>query len=135
MWTCSKCGRIFEKENQPHSCHKTPLEVHFKNKDKAKEIFDYLVEQVNVKVGKCKIISIPCCVHLFGNYDFLAALPKKDKLEIRFALDRRLDSPRLKQAVPLSTKIFKNCFDITKTEEINNELIKWLNESYNLKNL
>jgi hypothetical protein len=133
MWTCSKCGRIFKKANQPHSCKKVPLEKHFQNKEKAKELFDYLVEQINSKIDKCRLISIPCCVHLFGKYDFLAALPKKDRLEIRFALDRKLDSPRLKQCAPMSSKVFKNCFDIYAKEEIDREFISWLKESYYLK--
>lgn len=133
MWTCPKCGRIFEKTKQPHSCNKVPLDFHFKNKAKAKELFDYLVKTIDTKIGKCQIISLPCCIHLFGKYDFLAALPKKDRLEIRFGINRKLDNPRLKQSVPISTSNIKNCIDITTKEEINNELIKWLNESYYLK--
>jgi hypothetical protein len=133
MWTCPKCERIFKSTNQPHSCKKIPLEKHFEGKKKAKELFEYLVKIVNNKIGKLKIISIPCCVHLFGNYDFLAALPKKDRLEIRFALDRILKSPRLKVSVPLSQKYHKNCIDIHNKEEINQELIGWINESYHLK--
>ena len=133
MWTCPECGRIFERTKQPHSCHKVSLEQHFKNKEKAKELFDYLAEQINSKIGNCQIISISCCVHLFGKYDFLAALPKKDRLEIRFGLDRKLNSPRLKQSVPVSSKYFKNCLDIYKIEEINGGLIKWLNEAYHMK--
>jgi hypothetical protein len=129
MWTCSKCGRIFEKENQVHSCKKVPLEDHFKNKEKAKIIFDYLIKKIG-DIGQCRIISLPCCVHLYGNYDFLAALPKKDKLEIRFSLDRVLGSSRLKQSVPVSSKYYKNCIDINSREEIDEELINWLTESY-----
>ncbi len=133
MWTCPQCGRIFKRAKQPHSCKRVPLEKHFENKEKAKELFDYLVEQVNSQIGKCKIISIPCCVHLFGRYDFLAALPKKGRLEIRFASDRELNSPRLKQSVPMSSKIFKNCFDISSAKEIDEEFVGWLKESYHLK--
>ena len=90
------------------------------------------MERVN-NIGKVKIISIPCCVHLFGKYDFLAALPKKDSLEIRFVLNRELGSPRLKQSVPMSTNVFKNCFEITSEKEVDNEFIGWLEESYHLK--
>ncbi|OGM11957.1 hypothetical protein A2Z22_04720 [Candidatus Woesebacteria bacterium RBG_16_34_12] len=133
MWTCNKCGRIFEKAKQPHSCNKIPLENHFENKEKAKEIFNALFRQINKKIGKCKIISIPCCIHLFGNYDFLAALPKKDRLEIRFVLGRKIDSPRLKQTAPLSSKNLINCIDLVSVKEINFELIKWLEEAYHLK--
>ncbi|MFC1624803.1 DUF5655 domain-containing protein [Patescibacteria group bacterium] len=133
MWTCSKCGRIFKKANQPHTCKKISLEKHFENKEEAREIFNYLVEQIGSNIGECKIISIPCCVHLFGKYEFLAALPKKDRLEIRFALGRKIDSPRLKQCVPMSAKVFKNCFDISSKKEIDKEFIVWLKESYHLK--
>ena len=63
----------------------------------------------------------------------LSALPKKDALEIRFALDRQINASRLKQCVPLSSKIYKNCFDIKTIKEIDEELIKWLDESYHLK--
>ncbi len=82
MWTCPKCKRVFNKKDQPHSCNKIPLDQHFKNKEKAKELFDHLIDQIGTGIGKCKIISLPCCIHLYGNYDYLALLPKKDQLEI-----------------------------------------------------
>ena len=133
MWTCPSCERIFDREAQSHSCHKVPLDQHFKNKEKALELFNFLTEQVGNRIGKYRIISIPCCVHLFGSYDFLAALPKRDKLEIRFALNRELNTPRLKQSVRMSTNVYKNCFDVTTTKEIDAEFIGWINESYHLK--
>ena len=133
MWNCPSCNRIFERAKQQHSCSRITLEQHFKNKKKAKELFDYLIKQIGNKIGKYRIAPIPCCIHLFGNYDFLAALPKKDKLEIRFALDRTIDSLRLKQSVPISSTSFKNCIDVKCEKEIDKELIKWLGESYHLK--
>ena len=133
MWTCSKCGRIFAKTGQPHSCRQIPLKQHFQNKEKAKKLFDFLTIQINNKIGKCKIISLPCCIHLFGKYDFLAALPKKNGLEIRFALDRELSNSSFKQSVPLSAQLYKNCFEISSEKEINSEFIGWLKESYFLK--
>lgn len=135
MWTCPKCKRIFEKAKQPHTCKKVALEQHFENKDKTKELFDCLVKQISTKIGKCRIVSLPCCIHLFGNYDFLAALPKKDQLEIRFALDKKLSSSRLKQSVPISLKSFKHCIDLRNKKEIDKELMKWLDQSYHLKKI
>ena len=133
MWTCPKCDRIFEKVKQSHSCRKISISQHFKNKDLARELFNFLVNQIEYKIGPCRIISLPCCIHLYGNYDFLAALPHKDKLEIRFAVQSKLDSPRLVQSVPVSIKYIKNYIDIKENEEINTELIGWLNQAYHLK--
>ena len=50
MWTCPQCGRIFKKANQPHSCRKVPLEEHFKNKQAARMLFDFLVERINSRI-------------------------------------------------------------------------------------
>ncbi|MDD3003161.1 MAG: hypothetical protein PHS06_04830 [Candidatus Shapirobacteria bacterium] len=114
MWKCKKCGRIFEKEGQMHSCNKIPLEEHFKNKDKAKDLFEFLVKKINSEIGKCKIISLPCCVHLFSNYDFLAILPKKENLEIRFKV---------------------GVFKIKSVEEIDDKFMDLIKESYFLKKI
>lgn len=133
MWTCSECSRIFKSVNQPHSCKRVPIEKHFEGKEKAKELFDVLYEKVNKNIGKCSIISLPCCIHLFGKYDFLAALPKKNRLQIRFAMDRKLKDLKLKDCVPLSLRTFKNCFDISSKSEIDKKFLGWLKESYHLK--
>jgi hypothetical protein len=133
MWKCPTCNRIFERKGQSHSCKKVSIEEHFRNKELAKEIFDQLFNNINNKIGRCEIIYLPCCVHLFGKYDFLAALPKKDRLEIRFGLNRELGSPRIKQTVPTSLASFKHCLDLRATPEIDKELLDWLEEAYHLK--
>ncbi len=133
MWRCPKCDRIFEKHGQVHSCHKKPLDEHFNNKDLAKKIFDSLVKEINRYIGTAEIISIPCCIHLFGKYDFLAALPKKDRLEIRFSLNRAVGSSRVKQSVPLSGTSYKICINLHSANEIDDELLDWVKESYHLK--
>jgi hypothetical protein len=56
-----------------------------------------------------------------------------DRLEVRLALDRKLDSSQLKVSVTMSAKVFKNCFDIYSKEKIDNELIDWIKRSYHLK--
>jgi len=133
MWKCPNCNRTFEKNEQPHSCKTVTLDEHFHNKELAKNIFKHLVDTINTRVGKCEIISLPCCIHLFSNYDFLAAILKKDRLEIRIGLYRTLSGPRVKQTFPLSQTSYKNCLELKSDKEIDEELIGWLEESYHLK--
>lgn len=133
MWTCSKCGRVFERKGQMHSCRKFPVKMHFKNKKEAEELYNNLLKIIKKRVGEFKIISLPCCIHLYGKYDFIALLPKKDKLEIRFSLDNEIKNSRIYISFPLSSKSFKNCLYVKKEEDINKELISWLKESYHLK--
>ena len=133
MWTCPKCKRQFKTTKQPHSHKKISVQKHFKNKEKARKIFDYLVSRIKKDIGECKVVSLPSCIHLFSNYDFLAVFPKKEGLEIRFLLDRKLNSPEVKHSVKVSSKVFKNVFYFNSEKEIDNEFIDWLRESYNLK--
>jgi len=133
MWICPQCKRQFKKPRQPHTCKTVSVTEHFKNKENAKKIFDYLVDRINSDIGKCKVVSIPCCIHLCSNYDFLAAFPKKEGLEIRFLLHRKLNSPKLKICVKVSSKVFKNVFYFNSEKEIDDEFIDWVRESYNLK--
>lgn len=109
------------------------MNEHFKNKEVARELFDFLFEKINKQVGKCRIISLPCCVHLFGKYDFLAALPKKESLEIRFALRRPLMDGRVIQSISVNATDHKNCLNITKIDDIDKTLIGWITEAYSMK--
>lgn len=133
MWTCPVCGRIFERKGQSHSCKKVELESHFSGKDEANALFNRLVEKISVEIGSVQIISIPCCVHLFGTYDFLAALPKKDRLEVRFALMRRFEHARITACVPISVSAYKYSLDLMGITDLDAELMAWLTEAYHLK--
>lgn len=134
MWTCPKCNRIFSKTKQPHSCKQVSLKSHFENKPKARKLFDYLLLHIKQHIGPYKIISLPCCVHLFGTYDFLAVLPKKDGIEIRIALNCTVDTQKLIVSVPLSSTMYKNCFTITNEKDMDAEFMDWIKQSYHLKN-
>lgn len=130
MWTCPKCNRTFKREGQPHSCKSIPIEQHFNNKELAKELFDALLERVNKDIISCKILSLPCCVHLFGNRDFVATLPRKDRLELHFSSSNAIESPRIARSIQTSKNVYLNYVDITKREDIDDELMDWLRNSH-----
>jgi hypothetical protein len=73
------------------------LEEHFERKEASRNFFDHLLNEVTSEVGRCEVVSLPCCIHLHGEHDFLAVLPKKDRLEIRFTLPRELKNPRVRR--------------------------------------
>lgn len=124
QWTCPKCGRIFEKKNQVHSCTVYPLKNHFKGKEKVVvPLFRKLKTRIKKEIGQIRIISLPCCIHLFGTYDFAAVYALKDKIRIHFALDYKLDSPRIDKSSKYSASRFMYSLDIESKDEIDKELI------------
>jgi hypothetical protein len=134
LWTCPKCGRIFEKKNQVHSCRRYPLEKHFKGKeDVAKPLFNDLKAKIKRSIGPIKVISLPCCIHFFGLFDFAAVFPLKDKIRIHFALDHKLKSSRVDKSSKYSASRFMHSIDIESKKRIDKELIGWLKEAYHLR--
>lgn len=132
LWRCPRCGRAFRRVGQTHSCKTVSLEEHFPHNAASRSLFVHLVTELNSRVGSCEVISLPCCIHLFGTYDFLAVLPRKERLEIRFTLRHELESPRVKHCTQISRSSYKHSVDVEADEDIDDELLDWLNDAYHL---
>jgi hypothetical protein len=131
-WRCPKCNRAFRRARQAHSCKTVPLEEHLRHDDALRSLFSHLLDELKSQVGSCEVISLPCCIHLFGTYDFLAVLARKRHLEIRFALRRRLEDPRVTRCVQIGKSSYKHSVDVEAAEDIDDELLGWLSEAYHL---
>jgi hypothetical protein len=131
MWQCPKCKREFQKTNQMHSCVSFPLEKHFAGKEKAKELFDYLKEQIEKNIGSVKIESLPCCIHFVGKYSFGACWALKSGIRIDFCLNRPIDIKREHRINQISANRYMYYFDLSDKSEIDIGLLAWINESYN----
>ncbi len=130
-WECPNCHRTFRRAKQPHSCKTVSLENHLRS-DQLRFLFDYLLKELDREVGEFKVLSLPCCIHLVGEYDFLAVLAKKDHLEIRFVLKRELSNSKVKRSARISTTSYKHSVDVRTPEDIDETLLGWVREAYHL---
>jgi len=130
LWKCSKCHREFAKTKQSHSCTIYPIEKHFENKDHARELFDYLVSEINKKVGQIKIESLPCCIHMVSSYTFGAVWAMKNGIRIDFRLDHEIKTKKLHKTNHISANRYLFYFDLKEKSEINSMLLSWIKESY-----
>lgn len=133
-WRCPVCQRSFKRARQPHSCRSVALDEHFRRNQTLKPmVFDRLLDALHRQVGPCEVVSLPCCIHLFGSHDFLAVLPKKDRLEIRFTLRHELRDPRVTRSAQIGRTSYKHSVDVAAAEEIDQALIEWLREAYDAR--
>jgi len=130
LWQCPKCKREFAKKNQAHSCVSFPLENHFKNKAYAKELFEYLKDKIETKVGPLKIESLPCCIHLVSHYTFGAVWALKDKIRIDFRTNYLIKSKKIWKMIKMSRNRYLYYFEIKDKKEIDKELINWISKAY-----
>lgn len=129
-WRCPVCARSFTRRNQPHSCKRVPVEAHFAHDGTSRRLFDALLDGVDAHVGPCDVVSLPCCIHLAATDDFLAVLPKRDRLELRFTLHHPLHSPRILACAQISRDAHKHRVDVSAVEDIDPELLGWLRDAY-----
>ncbi|MFH0971618.1 MAG: DUF5655 domain-containing protein [Candidatus Micrarchaeota archaeon] len=132
QWRCPKCDRSFEKEGQSHSCRIYPLARHFENKPYGKELFEGLIARLK-PIGKVRIDSVECCIHLLSNYVFSGVWILRDRIRISFQLDRKVKSARFRHYLQMSANRHIYHMDVSKKKEIDGELVNWLKESFNLK--
>jgi hypothetical protein len=132
-WRCPVCQRIFRRARQPHSCRSVDLEDHFRRNKALRPLFGRLLDALHAQVGTCEVVSLPCCIHLFGTHDFAAVLPKKDRLEVRFALGRELKDPKVTRSAQIGRTAYKHSVDVAADGEIDETLLGWLREAYDAR--
>jgi Domain of unknown function (DUF5655) len=133
LWECPKCGRQFERQGQSHSCKPFDLELHFKGKPEGKLLYEKLKRAVRKEVGSFKVESLECCIHFVSTFTFAAVKIFKDKILVDFALSRKLKSKRFDRFLQLSANRYLYYFDISHADEIDDELLEWIQEAHDKK--
>lgn len=132
LWTCPKCGRQFEREGQLHSCRFYALEQHFVRKETGRLLYEAFKKAVEKQVGPFKVESLECCIHFFSTFTFAAVKIFKDKIRVDFSLSNELKSERIQHAIQMSSHRYLYYIDIKTANEMDAELMQWVQEAYDL---
>lgn len=133
LWKCPKCGRQFERQGQSHSCKSYPVELHFKGKPGGKLLYEKFKRAVRSQLGSFKTESLECCIHFVSTFTFAAVKILKDKIQVDFALSRKLKSKRFDRFLQISANRYLYYFDICTEDEIDDELLEWIKEAHDKK--
>lgn len=132
MWTCPACGRKFTRKNQSHSCEQYDLDAFFIGKtENARKLFDTLLErvqpfgEVDLHVGKYHLTLR----HLST---FSSIMVEKDHLTIVFISQEPIDEFPVHKNHPSGPNKYANVIKVEEVDEIDNQLIRWLQEAYEM---
>jgi hypothetical protein len=135
MWTCPNCGRNFKNTNQDHSCIVTDLESHFLNKEtNVQTVFAKLLEEVS-NFGEFTINPVKSAILLTAESHFLAIKPKKRWIDIEFVLPYKQNSFPIHKVVQAQKKKWAHFVRLETPEEVDNELIGWLQEAFKISSI
>ena len=132
LWQCPRCGRFFARQNQSHSCVVHSVDDHFRSRPEyLRQIFDYLLSKLKL-LGPVRTDAVKSAINITGHYHFIMLYVLKDALNIEFALDRKIDSERIFRTEKLSKTRYTYYVKVSEKADIDDQLLGWLEESYNL---
>ena len=131
-WTCPTCRKEFRNKNQEHSCARLPIDDHFKNKPaEIRMIYDRLMQEI-MRFGDISVNPVKTSIQIKAGANFLSIRPKRDRVEIEFQLDREIAKLPVTKSLRISKNRVLHSAVLESFEQVNQELIKWLEESYEL---
>ncbi len=131
MWKCIKCNREFKKENQTHSCVIFQIENHFKGKEElGKKLFYEFVDKIEDYIGKVKVESLPCCIHLVSSYTFCGVWILKDKIRFDIRLDRKIKNSKVTKEYQISKNRTMYHFELANIDDLDDDLLGFIKEAY-----
>lgn len=131
-WECPECGRLFSRNRQAHSCESYDLKPLFmKSKEGVRELYDILMKKVG-EFGAVDPRVGPYNVSVRNLSTFLNIMPERDHLTISFVRDEPLDEFPIYQTYQRSAKKWSNHLKIESPDEIDEQLINWIKDAYDL---
>lgn len=106
---------------------------HLKDKEQiVTEIYTRLIAELQ-KFGPLKIEPKKTSIHLGNRFGFAGVYTRKDYINLEIHLDHKLVSDRVAKVEQASANRYHHTIKLSKTKDIDKELITWLKEAYKLK--
>jgi len=96
-----------------------------------KEIYAKLIDEITT-LGKFDVEPKKTSLHISNGRAFLGVHPRSNGLLLNIVLDSPLTSGRVKKVEQVSKNRFHNEILVTKTEEIDSELLGFIAKAYSL---
>jgi hypothetical protein len=134
FWKCPKCGREFSKKEQFHSCVSISIEDHFKHKSpELRKIFEVIRNKVE-KFGIMRIDAVKTSINFGGKSQFCVIFVSQEKLKLEFLLNRRIEDSRFLKVRGPTNNYYTYTIILKNRKDVDDHLINWLKESYDLRN-
>jgi hypothetical protein len=131
-WTCPDCKKEFRNRNQWHSCARTDVDEHLRDKSpEVVALFEKLMRELR-RLGEIALNPVKTSIQIRAGATFLSIRVKKDHLEIDFQLDREVKEFPVYRAVRVSKSRVLHFAVLESPGDIDEQLVGWLRESYEL---
>ncbi len=131
-WTCPKCNRSFVHTDQWHSCVKMSETDHLKKcNESALVLYDTLKGVCN-EFGPYRIEAVKASIVFKKQSTFLDVKTRRNHINLEFALKEPYDDFPVTKVFKYSKNKYIHFVQIQELEDLDNQLIGWLKESYEM---
>jgi Domain of unknown function (DUF5655) len=130
LWKCPRCGRPFANQNQSHFCSRYKLREHLQGKTPVAIALFREFAQLVKRCGPVRIIPEKTRIAFQVRMSFAAVSLRRDRLVGHVVLARRFEHPRFSKIQYISPRNHVHCFSFSSREELDDELLGWLHEAY-----
>lgn len=132
-WQCPDCGREFARANQWHSCLRSTVETHFKDRDPIlRETYDELIRKLEA-IGRLQVDAVKTSIILGSHAHFAIVYPCQRHLVLEFLADHKIQSERIYRSQALGTARVSYFVKLVEPADVDDELLNWLAQSYSLQ--
>ena len=129
-WTCPDCKRVFARNKQAHSCKSYDLDPLFaKSNQGVRDLYDHLLLLVS-KFGPIDVRVGTFSISIRNLSTFVEIIPERNHMTITFIRDEKLDEFPIYQSYQRSKHRCSNLIKVESKDEIDEQLINWLNDAY-----
>ncbi|HEX2618756.1 MAG TPA: DUF5655 domain-containing protein [Phototrophicaceae bacterium] len=108
------------------------IDHHFEGKPpQMRATYDRLIEALS-EFGVLKQASKQTSIHLEKHSGFAGVHPRKNYFNLEFRTDYQIDDPRITRTQQLSTRRFEHTVKLETEADIDEQLLKWLKDAYDL---
>ena len=132
-WVCPECGRQFARTNQGHECAPAmTLEEYFSTGPPfERPIFDAVWRGLD-GVGPIHVEPVSVGIFLKRATSFAQLRPMTRWVAVSFSLGRSVRSPRIARKVIPHGSRYHHVVNVRDPAEVDDELLGWLEEAYDL---
>jgi hypothetical protein len=132
MWICPECGRKFSRIKQSHSCIQYHIEdLFFGKTDQVRRLYEVLTARM-MEFGEIDFHIGKWSLTIRRLSTFLSVMVEKNHLTLVFISSQPIDEFPVYQNYQHSATRFSNAVKIEYEEEIDDQLIRWLREAWEL---
>lgn len=131
-WTCHKCGKTYQKQNQYHICAEAGIDEVLRYDSASIGLYHMLLNLIS-EFGEFETRVSTKSITLVKGIGFALVYPRRKAIDICLFLNDEVDHPSIHKIQQYSKNRYLHTIRIREPDELSNEVLQLVKQAYDLK--